>query len=262
MTSNHSAPPGQEASAWPRSLGLGLVGKIAGGFLLGFITIFFLTHDNGNQKPGIRDNPAGIPEKHIVTEVRGSLRGGAWVDLKNGVTVVLRGMPMELLRNSVPTKEALSWLIDTKALLASVGIDTPAVFDAMGLDNEVDFASVYKCYDACAGLVAKRVELSLARHAGDISLALKDSDNIIRLGSRIDASWEDFVKRHAFIASTETSIEGKYSFDGILVGKYYLTCGYKKSASESITWMLPVTVGRETKEVNLSNSNGLLTTRD
>jgi hypothetical protein len=169
-----------------------------------------------------------------------SISGGCWIQRRNGDSVIQRGVSVGLFAPTVPGASIQIEL--QKAALDLKG-------KIMRLRGEHVFASDFE-----ANKLAEKVAAipSLMREAtGDVSL-----DVAARISAAINESGSPHVTVFDTqrLQTTTTDVEGKFVFENVPKGRYFLVATEVNDAFVA-TWVVPVTSSDSAIHVDLFNGD-------
>lgn len=234
-----------------------------------------------------------IPPTVVVaqpTVVFGSIAGAAWLNRDNGDSAIQRGLAIRLLPTVIPSEGVIAeartgvakykkMLADLDAVVTNLRNSTPPNTDG-GVDADAlskAANAAVACQAAGNQLIADGGTFSQELSLGDFQKTIDDDtarvqklkDFLQSAGQRMSVSdalgilvtaasnghptFDSMTQREA-VASVSTGVDGKYSFQHIQPGNYFV-CAAVNTPAISVDWAIPVQISGSASELDLNNGN-------
>jgi hypothetical protein len=186
-----------------------------------------------------------------------TIDGAAWVVKKSGDSIVLRGLQISLIGQTVPKSDAI------RALQSQITADND---EAKSDESDAqDWRNKAAGDDSTADFDRERADDS-AKKAQDLRAKVTTMSNAMTtFPSNVDvglvysvaggeALTDVFSSVHE-IALTKTDVDGKYLIAKVPAGSYYLSA-FSVNDAYSIEWLVPVVINSDI-HMDLSNDNAV-----
>jgi hypothetical protein len=241
-------PPTQRRRKNPKQNSTGLIVTLIVVVVIGAVVAAIVVSNNNSSK-----SEAAIDSKHKIT-------GGVYVANKQGGTEIMRGIDVYLFPPQVDAETAKNILIDQKNnWITAINNDHVKVnHDKATVAAQNEHKNMFNDYQAVQAIDEKRL--------ADDEAGLEKIDEAIRaitgpmpvrqMYQKASVLAMDLTPqfRCGSIGVSKTSMDGKFTLEGVPDGTYCLCAGVSNDVLHA-EWCVPVTLSGSDREMDLGDSN-------